>query len=305
MAAPLTPVPHLPYNTLICSLQPTPTDTCNRDKQEHLEGQGAAPIQEIQEIVRQETDGGRTHRPLPRRGHGRPAPRRRALPQAPAPPVSSSTSASPTPKSLHRPERPATPPQRAGTHGARPRSPYPASWPRSSARRPKTAASPYASWWTSWRGPWKASSPTTGSRPPGSSCAAASTTPRAAVQARPTADRQPAARAAAALRVHRRQWLRSHARPPGARLRPAKRPSTTTTYPVDHRHADEFDDEGRRPALAATPTPQDHDHYSRAPTPGYPRAGASPHRFPGPSPTARLCRTPRKSDTRNPLRIFF
>ena len=30
MAAPLTPVPHLPYNTLICSPQPTPTDTCNR-----------------------------------------------------------------------------------------------------------------------------------------------------------------------------------------------------------------------------------------------------------------------------------
>ena len=36
-----------------------PNGNLHQDKQEHPEGQGAAPIQEIQEIVRQETDGGR------------------------------------------------------------------------------------------------------------------------------------------------------------------------------------------------------------------------------------------------------
>ena len=37
-----------------------PNGHLQQSKQEHPEGQGAAPIQEIQEIVRQETDGGRT-----------------------------------------------------------------------------------------------------------------------------------------------------------------------------------------------------------------------------------------------------
>ena len=48
--------------------------------------------------------------------------------------------------------------------------------PRSCARRPTMAASPSDSSWTSCRAASPASSPTTGSQPPGSSCAAASTT---------------------------------------------------------------------------------------------------------------------------------
>ena len=73
-------------------------------------------------------------------------------------------------------------------------------------------------------------------------------------------------------------------------------------YPVDHRQADEFDDEAAAPSSGDSDA-QDHDDYSRT-GPGFPRRSlAAP--VPG-TPTNRepLPDSP-KSDTRNPLRIFF
>ena len=73
-------------------------------------------------------------------------------------------------------------------------------------------------------------------------------------------------------------------------------------YPVDHRHADEFDDEA-----AARPSgdsdAQDHDDYSRT-DPGFPRRSlAAP--VPGILTNRETPPDSPKSDTRNPLRIFF
>ena len=73
-------------------------------------------------------------------------------------------------------------------------------------------------------------------------------------------------------------------------------------YPVDHRHADEFDDEAAgRPS--GDSDAQDHDDYSRT-GPGFPRRSLA-----APVSGTLTNREPpqghRKSDTRNPLRIFF
>ena len=73
-------------------------------------------------------------------------------------------------------------------------------------------------------------------------------------------------------------------------------------YPVDHRHADEFDDEAAdRPS--ADSDAQDHDDYSRT-DPGFPRRSlAAP--LPGTLTNRETLPDSPKSDTRNPLRIFF
>ena len=74
------------------------------------------------------------------------------------------------------------------------------------------------------------------------------------------------------------------------------------TYPPDHRHADEFDDEAAAPSYD-DPGATDHDDFSRT-APGYPRPEVA-----APDPKTFTNREPppgrRKSDTRNPLRIFF
>ena len=73
-------------------------------------------------------------------------------------------------------------------------------------------------------------------------------------------------------------------------------------YPVDHRHADEFDDEAAAPSYD-DPGASDHDDFPRT-APGYPRTEVA-----APDPKTFTNREPppgrRKSDTRNPLRIFF
>ena len=73
-------------------------------------------------------------------------------------------------------------------------------------------------------------------------------------------------------------------------------------YPVDHRHADEFDDEAAdRPS--GDSDAQDHDDYSRT-DPGFPRRSlAAP--VPGTLTNRETLPDSPKSDTRNPLRIFF
>ena len=74
------------------------------------------------------------------------------------------------------------------------------------------------------------------------------------------------------------------------------------TYPPDHRHADEFDDEAAAPSYD-DPGASDHDDFPRT-APGYPRPKVA-----APDPKTFTNREPppgrRKSDTRNPLRIFF
>ena len=73
-------------------------------------------------------------------------------------------------------------------------------------------------------------------------------------------------------------------------------------YPVDHRHADEFNDEAA-PQSSGDSDAQDHDDYSRT-DPGFPRRSLA-----APVPGTLANREPLpdspKSDTRNPLRIFF
>ncbi len=73
-------------------------------------------------------------------------------------------------------------------------------------------------------------------------------------------------------------------------------------YPVDHRHEDEFDDEAAAPSHD-DPGDPDHDDFPRT-APGHPRPKVA-----APDPKTSTNREPppgqRKSDTRNPLRIFF
>ena len=73
-------------------------------------------------------------------------------------------------------------------------------------------------------------------------------------------------------------------------------------YPVDSRHEDEFDDEAAsRPS--GDSDAQDHDDYSRT-DPGFPRRSlAAP--VPGTLTNRETLPDSPKSDTRNPLRIFF
>ncbi len=74
------------------------------------------------------------------------------------------------------------------------------------------------------------------------------------------------------------------------------------SYPPDHRHADEFDDEAAAPSYD-DPGASDHDDFPRT-VPGYPRRKVA-----APDPRTFTDREPppdrRRSDTRNPLRIFF
>ena len=74
------------------------------------------------------------------------------------------------------------------------------------------------------------------------------------------------------------------------------------TYPLDHRHADEFDDEAAAPSYD-DPGASDHDDFPCT-APGYPRPEVA-----APDPKTFTNREPppgrRKSDIRNPLRIFF
>ena len=73
-------------------------------------------------------------------------------------------------------------------------------------------------------------------------------------------------------------------------------------YPVDHRHADEFDDE-TAPRSSGDSDAQDHDDYPRT-APGFPRRSlAAP--VPGTLANRETLPDSPKSDTRNPLRIFF
>ena len=118
-------------------------------------------------------------------------------------------------------------------------------------------------------------------------------------QAQPAAAREPAAR--------QRQSFdhNSYAPMPVRQEEPVDDRRETVDYddyPVDHRHTDEFDDEAAgRPS--ADSDAQDHDDYSRT-DPGFPRRSLA-----APVPGTLINReTPPdspKSDTRNPLRIFF
>ena len=95
----------------------------------------------------------------------------------------------------------------------------------------------------------------------------------------------------------------------GAAPMPVRRPTADreeaidhNIYPPDHRHADEFDDEAAAPSHDDPGVP-DHDDFPRT-APGYPRPKVAE-----PDPRTFTDREPppdrRRSDTRNPLRIFF
>ena len=117
-------------------------------------------------------------------------------------------------------------------------------------------------------------------------------------QARPAAARQSAAR-------QRQPFDHNSYAPMPVRQEPVddrREAVDYDDYPVDHRHADEFDDEAAdRPS--GDSDAQDHDDYSRT-DPGFPRRSlAAP--VPGTLTNRETLPDSPKSDTRNPLRIFF
>ena len=270
-----------------------PNGSLQQDKQEHPEGQGAAPIQEIQEIVRQETDGGRlivrflvgamegqlqdagpSHRlsaarQLVNLGFtgaqdfiDRSAQHRRR--SAPAPRGKTPVAISGKLAQIVREE---TEDGRVairflvdvmeGDPGRLQAPPQ--------ARRRQGAPAPRLR-----QRPGRRSRP---SLPPraGSSPSTTTATPPC-----PSARRSPSTTGG--------------------------RPSTTTTTLSTHRHEDEFDDEAAsRPS--GDSDAQDHDDYSRT-DPGFPRRSlAAP--VPGTLTNRETLPDSPKSDTRNPLRIFF
>ena len=273
-----------------------PNGSLHQDKQEHPEGQGAAPIQEIQEIVRQETDGGRRIvRFLVGAMEGQlqdagPSHRLSAARQL----VNLGFTGAQDFIDRSAQQRRRNAPEPRG------KTPLAISGKLAQIVREETEDGRVAI-----RFLVDVMEGTLEGFKPHHRLAAARELLRhgfdnapGGSQARPTAARQPAAR-------QRQPVDHNSYAPMPVRQEPVhdrREAADYDDYPVDHRHADEFDDEAvTRPS--GDSDAQDHDDYSRTDT-GFPRRSlAAP--VPGTLANGEPLPDSPKSDTRNPLRIFF